>query len=304
MAQRLKVLRLDTVGFVDAGANQLADIMIWKRAPEQGAGTEGPGVVDTEEATGLRKFLRVVGAALHMPSDLVEEAAKDAANITATGVSDMTQKLDITSLPEDAQAYITTLQEQAEAATQAATEAASALEEMEKAAAAEGGDDDPAGDEMLKGLPDELRKAVEARVAKAETEAAEAVALAKAEQQARKHAECSKQAEIDYPHLPGAVDDKGRALMVLEALGDEGVRETITTMLRAGDDAMAKAATPAGPKDEQDKSGNSAWDTIQGRAEAMVADKQADTVAVAVGKVLDADPELAARYSAERQAGR
>ena len=301
MAQRLKVLRLDTVGFVDEGANQLADIVIWKRAPE--AQPEGTDMVDTEGDTGLRKFLRVVGAALHMPSDQVEEAVKDAANITATGASDMEQELDITSLPEEAQAHITALQEQVEAATQAATAATAALEEMEKAAGTEGGDADPAGDELLKALPEELRAAVEARVAKAETVAAEATALAKAEQQARMQAEFSKQAEADYPHLPGEVDAKGRALMAVEGLDDEAIRTTITTMLRAGDDAMAKAATPAGPKDQKDTSGNTAWDTIQARAEALVAEKQADTVPVAVGKVLDADPDLAQRYRDERARG-
>ena len=86
--------------------------------------------------------------------------------------------------------------------------------------------------------PIELPADVAKRIEDAEKRAAEAEEMAKAERDRREQAEFTKRADDEFGALPGESVAKGAALRAVSKL-DEDEREALTTMLKAGQNALA-----------------------------------------------------------------
>lgn len=73
---RLKQLEVSEVSLVDAGANQHANVMLYKNRDGKPGGKEQPGAGQEEHSkSGLRKFFSAIGKALNIPDEDVESAA-------------------------------------------------------------------------------------------------------------------------------------------------------------------------------------------------------------------------------------
>lgn len=277
--QLLRMTQIDFVGFVEEGANQEdgegAYIKIWKRAKGLFTPSRRKTMSDVFDTKDLSEDAQKAFADL-------EEARKEA-------------------------------EDKIEAAETAQKDTAEKLEKSEADLAEAKGEDPPEGD-VLKGLPDEVRKVLDARQEKADeaiakalseaeaaTKAAEAASeVAKAEREKRERREFAEIAKNDMGDL--TTKDLGDQLYEASQVMSDEAFETYTTTLRATS-AQAKAADAVLFKELGAGGGGTsgdAWAEVQSKAREMVEKKLAPTEAQAIDKVLQDHPELYERYQAEQ----
>ncbi len=179
---QLTNLEITKVAFVDAGANQHADILIYKKAPEPPTKTEEPSVAETTE----QKIEKAVAEKV-----LAIEAELE----TTKGILAELDEMDNDTL--------------------------AALKGFEIAKA-------KPEEDVLKGLPDEVRE----RIEKAENR------VAKMEQERR--AEHFAKAAQEYGNVAGA-DDLAPILEAVDRL-DPDVAKRLTPILKAADARIAEGA--------------------------------------------------------------
>lgn len=274
----LRLQEITHVGFVDVGANQEDDegafIEIWKRA-------------DSPEL----------------------QRSKD-----------MPDAFDPKDLDEDAQKAFAELQEAAKKADEAAETAEAATKEAEAKAEKAEADlaeatkkDEPEEDDVLKGLPEDVQKAIAAQQAKSDeaiakaqeqaeaaTKAAEAATIvAKSECEKRERKEFADVAKADLSglNIEGLGDQLYDTSKVMEADAFEKHLETLkaasaqanlaTVLKESGQVAMGTVG--------------GAWDEVEALAKNMVEKKLSPTKEQAIAKVLEDNPELFDRYNAEQR---
>lgn len=283
MTTLLRVEEIEAVGFVDSGANQLADVLIWKRSTEDEDMSDKP-----QDGGKLAHMLRAVGSLLKWSDDEVEAAVEEAVTKSTSEEGEMTE-FNVAELPEEAQEHFRAMEERA-------TTAESALEVSEAKVAELSKAEEPEEDDVLKGLPEEVVKRLEA----AEERADRAEEIAKAERRERRLADFRKQAEDELDALPGEVDDKAELLEAIEGLDDEQTK-ALRTMLRSANE-VAKSDKlmdehGVGGGGEEDK----AIAKISARAKELVEKGDIATFEQAFDHVMQTDTELAMEYKAERK---
>ncbi len=224
-------------------------------------------------------------------------------------------------LDEDAQKALAALEgvtKKAEAASKVAeTTAKDAEEKLTKAEAdlveAQKGEKKEEDKDILKGLPEEVQKALDARQAKSDeaiakaqeqaeaaTKAAEAASeVAKAEREKRERREYADVAKDDMGDL--TIENLGDQLYEARQVMSDEQFEAHTTMLKA-------ASTQAKTAKLFEESGavasgtvGGAWDEVEALAKVMVDKKLAPTKEQAIAKVYEQHPELYERYVAEQR---
>lgn len=163
-------------------------------------------------------------------------------------------------------------------------------------------DDDGGDDDVTKGLPENVRKMIEDRdeeVAKAKSEAAEAIAIAKAEEFRRVESEAIAKARESYPHVAGARDGSlGKALLRLH-LSDPEAAEAVEKSLAAANGQLDSADIFKQLGSSFDDDGESPEAKLDALAKARSDEKDED-FAVAYGHVLKTD-EGRKLYAATRK---
>lgn len=223
-------------------------------------------------------------------------------------------------LDEDAQKAFAELQEAAKKAEEAIETAATTAKEteakLEKAEAdlAEATKkEEPDDKDVLKGLPDDVQKALDARQAKSDeaiakaqeqadaaTKAAEAATVvAKSEREKRERKEFADIAKADLSGLTidGLGDQLYETSKVMEA---DAFEAHLTTLKAASTQAnLARVLEESG----QAASGTigGAWDEVEALAKVMVDKKLSPTKEQAIAKVFEDNPELYDRYNAEQR---
>ena len=282
MPKRLHVEMIDTVGFVDTGANPLADVLIWKRLAE----AEEEPMTDTEGGK-FASLLRAVGKTLKWSDTDVEAAVTEAATIKQE-VGKMSDGFDRTTLPEEAQEAFADLEGRATAA-----EAAQAEVEQKLTDALAKSDPDASDKDVLKGIPEAVLK----RLEDAEQRAVAAEDIAKAERDLRQRSEYVKLAD-ELPNLPG--DDKVDVLAAIHNLPDAD-RDTVLGMLRSANAVADEAELFKAAGREGDGTGNGdVYDQISAKANTLVEKGDKSTFEQAFDFVMQNDRELAKAYRDER----
>lgn len=290
MTTLLKVDEIDTVGFVDAGANQLAEVLIWKRAEAPAVLKQEVDMSDATERSGgkLATMFRAVGLLLNWSDEDVEAVVEEAAIIKAAEEAEMSDVFNVADLPEPAQEAFRALESRA---TEAETKLAAAQAELADVVKA----DEP--EDVMKGLPEEVSK----RIDLLEKRATEAEEIAKAERTARQRAEFAKQAEEQLDQLAGEPEDKVDVLAAIYALPDDQ-RDKVLEMLR-GANEVAKTGKVY---DEHGRGGGdettTAVDKIAAKARALIEKGDfSGSFEQAFDHVLKTDRDLAGEYVAERR---
>ena len=294
MPKLLKIDEIETVGFVDDGANQLADIVIWKRQQEEEQTMKKDGKLAT--------LMRAVGATIGWTDAEVDAAVGE----LVAEEGDMGQEFDVSALPDDAQKAwaevekrATEAEEKATAAEGKVTEAEAKVTELEKAAEPKKTDED-----VLKALPEAAQAII--RKAQAEAEAAtkaatEAMELAKSERTARRQAEFRKEADEHLSGLPGSADDKVTLLEAVEALPEEQ-RKLLREQLHSASVVGKTARVFAEDGTEGGDDSASALGKINAQASELAKKDDNLTFEQAFDHILKSDRELAKAYAAERDA--
>ena len=143
-------------------------------------------------------------------------------------------------------------------------------------------------------VPEEIQKRFDVltkQAKDAETRAANAEAIAKREEDARKVVEFTKKAETDLPNTPGKPEEKGIMMKNLfEKLGDEDATKVVDIM-KAGDAALGKLTKALG----SDQPGNGA-DTPHAKLEALgkeIAKNEKVSIQKGYALAMERNPELA-----------
>lgn len=157
-------------------------------------------------------------------------------------------------------------------------------------------------------LPEAVTKKMEEvqkKLDAAEARAAAAETIAKSERDQRRKSELTKQAETEYPNLPGTPEEKGNVLACLEQKLTADEAESVRKLLRAGNVAAGDLTKTIG-KSTTAVGGGDTWTVIEKKADAKVAASAAGnkpiTKAAAVQAVCDEEPELYTRYLKEQPA--
>ena len=133
------------------------------------------------------------------------------------------------------------------------------LADMAKVARGGQGGDQPAEDDVIKGLPENVRKMIEDG-----RKAQDDLRIAKA----------AESAEKEFPHMPGSTVEKGRVYLALQAI-PEADRATLTKMLKAGDAALGMGFNPVGKAGEAEGDKGESPIVKRARAEAEAASGKA-----------------------------
>lgn len=286
----LIIERLDTVGFVDSGANPDADVLIWKRVP------------DSHEKGG---------------SDMPFDPKKDLSAEGQTWLEDLEKKqkeaLDAAVAKnakefEALKAKVAELAEgegdgDGEGEGEGEGEGDGALAKLRRLLL---GENEP--DPVTKGMTADqvaIHKAQEARIAKAEAEAKAATdiantAIAKAaeERKERQMVEFRKIAETDLSLLQGEPDDKSILLYAVHNKLDKETAKSVVDMLRAANSQVQKAAEQLAKEigsSGGDSDPESPWNQVLDKAKELRKSQPElyDTDAKAVAKILVDNPKLA-----------
>lgn len=279
---RLFLRKLKSVGFVDAGACEGADIVLAKRrddadldaAIEQlskaGRKMAGPRL------TRLREVVSQLSALLSEVDD--ESPADDSGK-------DTSMKFDASTLPQEAQEYIAGIEK-------AAAERAADLEAQLIAAKSEPA---PAEEDALKALPAEIRK----RLEDAEKAAAEAQSAAKAERDARVTAEFIAKCAFVEGKLPIKAADLGP---IMKRLTDAEQTEADVAEIERVLKAAAEASKVTAIIGEDGKPEGSAVDSIEKAATEIRKNNPTLSLAAARVEARKLNPDLARAEKAERRA--
>lgn len=229
-------------------------------------------------------------------------------------------EFDTKDLSEDAQKAFAELQEAAKKAEEATETAEAAAKESEERATKAAADlaeatkkEEPKDDDVLKGLPEDVQKALDARQAKSDeaiakaqdqadaaTKAAEAatiVAKAECEKRERKEFADIAKADLSGLNIEGLGDQLYDTSKVMEA---DAFEAHLTTLKAASTQANLAAVLSESGKTAAGTIGG-AWDEVEALAKVMVDKNEAPTKEQAIAKVLDKNPELFDRYNAEQR---
>jgi hypothetical protein len=201
---------------------------------------------------------------------------------------------DFDSLPDEARAEFETLQ--------------SRITELEGQLAAEPTENADPEEQVLKALPDEDRALIqkrieeaEARVAKAEQAAAEAVEKANEERRERRLAEFAKQAESELDTLIGETSDKAMLLYTVHERLDKDTAKSLMEMLRAANGIAKQSDVLTKQLSSVDaEMPDTAWAEVEKQATELVTNGIKPTREQAIDHILTNDAALAARVDAER----
>lgn len=188
---RLFIRQYKSVGFVDAGACEGADIILAKRREDA---SDFAGALENLTKVGRRmagarlaKFREVVSQLSALLADVDDESPDEGSGKDTS----MSKKFDPAALPEDAREYIAGVEK---AAAERAAELDAKVADLEAQVAAKKADPEDA----FKALPEEVRK----RIEDAEKSADEARKAAAAERDARVTAEFVQKAAFAEGKLP------------------------------------------------------------------------------------------------------
>lgn len=321
MARRLRVKRINTVGFVDKGDDPEAQIVFWKRSGEdidkrivqRGAqwcvttedGSKTLGCHGTREAalrqlaaveavkrhkeSPMKAFLKALGEAVGIPSDQADKLLAD------TGANDSGDEDGGTNTGEQHMSDLDKLQADLAAMTKRAEDAEARVAELEP----EGEGDT---EEILKDLPEDVIKRFEAleqqsRAAEEKLQKAEEK-LQKAEQDRQNEAYVRKAAA--YTHIPGVTpDDFGTLLRKMESGLDEDEREKLAEILNATNEALRTSVVYKELGGNGQDMGTVGAEVNKLAEEEMKADSSLSLQA-ARGLVWKKHPELRRAYDAQR----
>tara|TARA_R110002020_G_scaffold2230_4_gene10439 strand:- start:9708 stop:11378 length:1671 start_codon:yes stop_codon:yes gene_type:complete len=154
-------------------------------------------------------------------------------------------------------------------------------------------------DEIMAGLPDEVKAQLQAAQDKADeavakAEAAEAVA--DAERQNRINRELQEQATELLPNLPGTSEEKGKILGAIQGL-DSGVSKSITAQLVAGDKAVGTLIASEIGQNTQ-VAADSTYERINAMADELVNNKGISK-AQAIAEIARSHGDLYSQYVSE-----
>jgi len=189
---------------------------------------------------------------------------------------------DITSLNDDAQEYVKTLETR--------------ISELETSNTSP--DTEEISDEVLATLPDEVKSQLEAAYQRAEEAVAKAEAaesIAAIEKEARITRELQDQVQKQFPHLPGTVEEKAVMLGAIEKL-DEKDQKSIKTQLVAGNKAIQTLLTSE--IGEKTQSMGSTYAKIESLASELMANKGISK-AQAIKEVAQSHSDLYSEYVSE-----
>jgi len=154
-------------------------------------------------------------------------------------------------------------------------------------------------DEVMSRLPDEVKNQLQAAKDRADEAVAKAEAaesLAASERQARIQRELQDKVSIQFPHLPGTVEEKARMLGAVGSL-DKDSQEAITNQLLAGNKAIETLLTSEVGEVTR-VAANSTFDRIEKMAEEL-ASSEGMTKAAAVRKIALSHADLYKQYVEE-----
>jgi DNA repair exonuclease SbcCD ATPase subunit len=154
-------------------------------------------------------------------------------------------------------------------------------------------------EDVLKSLPEAIRK----RIEDAEAKAAEAEAVAKRERDARQEREYIEKMQA-YTGLPVNPAEDWRVLKALDALPAEyaAAKDRLLALLKAGDEAMihANITKRQGHSGSSDM-GTSAYGRIESQARELVSKGFSPTMEQAMDVVIQQFPSLYAEYRREQK---
>jgi hypothetical protein len=257
MPTKVVKLVLDRVDLVDAGANfdletgEGAHVRLLKRAPaKQGLSDREGSNSERHPMSWIERLTKKLGLAPEETETIEREFRADLTKEIKMAEKNDDGSFDVSTLPEDAQAYVSGLEKKLGELGGTVEELTAKLEKLESAGGDEGGEGGDGGDgsddDVLKGASPEVQalfKRQQEVAESAQKRADEAVELAKAETDRREIAELTKRADDEFGRLPGEASLKAKALREIEGIEDEEVRDAAIAMLRSGDDAIEKAET-------------------------------------------------------------
>ncbi len=143
--------------------------------------------------------------------------------------------------------------------------------------------------------------AAEAKAKEAEAKVSAAESVAKKAQDDQRMTVLAKRAETDYAGLPGTAQEKAIVLKSLEDKLSPEEQEAVFKLFKAGNECLRGQMKEVGKgaSTGDGNTGESAWTTIEKKADAMAKDKNI-TKAKAVTEVIAAEPELYERYLEEQ----
>ena len=278
MPQRLRIKRIDTVGFVDKGDDPEATVVFWKRADD----------VDKEESP-MKNFFKALAEKVGMTSDEAEQLLAD--DGAGSGSNDTGGADDGAKQMED----LTKLQADLDAAKTRADEAEAKAAELEKLLA-EATEPDPVPD------PDpEVPEAVQKHLDGLQKRADEAEAKL-AKEIDRRETETYIAKAKTLTDLPGAnPDDFAGILRKIDGALDDDERAKFDEVMKG-----ANAAVKAGALYKEIGEGGRGATSVEGEvatlAETIQKANPGMSAQVARGEVWKQNPALLTAYEAERKA--
>mgnify|MGYP003132679085 CR=1 FL=1 len=151
-------------------------------------------------------------------------------------------------------------------------------------------------DEVLNGLPDEVKdqlRAAQERADEAVAKAEAAESMAAVERQSRIERELQDKVSKQFPHLPGTVEEKAKMLGAVESL-DRDAQKAITTQLAAGNKAIETLLTSEIGESTRVVA-SSTFDRIEKMADEL-ASNEGITKAAAIRKIALSHADLYTQY--------
>lgn len=306
MAQQLSDMTIEEISLVDDPANEQARVLIVKaKKPAKGENEEEPeeegeGAEDEADEGEVEGALRLKKALEEIAPELVQAViGGEPINPEAAGEAAASLKeyhMDIETLSkalEDAEARLETLEKRAtdaEAALEAANEIIKSKDE--EIAKAKGGEEEgPSEEEVIKSLPESIRKRLEAakeaeeELAKAKAKAETDEAIAKAKAIGVGDAEVVGELLLRISKGMTTADDAAKLETLLKGLGELSAKSILFKSMGAD------VAVDGDPEA-----------LLKAKAEEIKKANPALTEAQAYDKALDANPALYNAYVAKRRA--
>lgn len=139
---------------------------------------------------------------------------------------------------------------------------------------------------------------LQVELSKANTRAEAAETIAKVERDNRLRVEFQKKAEDSYPNLPGTAVEKGAVLQTIHTKLSKEELVEVEKLLVAGNAALQQLGKGAG---SDASAGGDSWSKIESLAKGLVAADPKLSLAKAVTKVCEAQPELYDAYMNEKK---
>jgi len=289
MPKKLTQLLIDRVDLVDKGDNPEATIALYKRKEESSnaSSSNSDQKGDTNVTDAMKKLLEQVPDELRAKLEK-QMSAEEEARRKKQAQEEEEEKKRKQAQEEEEEAR--KKQEEEEEEEEARKKQEEEEEEKKKKA-----DQKPEDDDVMKKLPVELRKRVEAAEAKAKT----AEALAKRLQDESREKEYIAKAAA-FTSLPTTADDLGPILKRVADSSPEDYKK-IEAVLKAANERIAKndlLTTELGRAGKIDAGGN-AWQKVEAAAAELQKTDSSLTKEIAIAKVLMSNPALHKQYHEE-----